>query len=121
MTRHRFRGTDSKFVSMITESSFDGQRLKLIVIRCRSAVSVDVADLFRFNAGIRDRLLLQEGRSGTSFVWHRDMKSVGGHAIANNFCIDRRTSASRKFQLFKNHDAGAFADDETVPIPFEGT
>ena len=43
---HRFGRTDGNVVGVFAKNLLDRQRFKLVVVRRRSSVSVDVADLF---------------------------------------------------------------------------
>ena len=82
---------------------------------------VDVANLFGLHARIAQRLLHHANRARPGFVGHRQMKSVGGHAVADDLGVNARAASLRKFQFFENHDAGALADNKAVAIAFKGT
>ena len=49
------------------------------------------------------------------------MVGVTGHADAGELGKDRGAAFSGVFQFFQKNRAGAFADNEPVPVPIEGT
>src|SRR5205085_2629748 len=104
---------------MLVESLLDRVGLKLIVVRRRSAVRVDVADLIRLDATITHRHLHHAPRARSGLVGHRDVESVGGHAVTDQLGVNLCAARARKLQLFEDHDACALADDEAVAVALE--
>src|SRR5712691_10304319 len=49
------------------------------------------------------------------------MKGVCSHAVADNLGINVRAALLRQFEFFKDQDARAFANNESVAIPLKGT
>src|SRR5258705_8743864 len=47
------------------------------------------------------------------------MKRVCGHTVADDLCVNTRPALFRAFESLQDHDARAFAYNETVAIPFK--
>src|SRR5258706_878760 len=119
MTRHRFGRAYGNVISVLAENLFDRQRLKFIVIRRRSAVSVNVADLLGEKLGVFERTLHNADRTRTGFVRHRYMKRIAAHPITDDLGKNVGAARLREFKPFEYQYARAFADDETVTFKIE--
>src|SRR5262245_22073921 len=116
MTRHRFGGAESQLVSVVAKSLFDGERFAFVAERSRSAVGVDVADLFRGNARVLNRSLHRSDNSALGLIRRRNVISVGRHAVADNLGIDSRSALTSMLKFLEDHDSRAFTDYESVTI-----
>src|SRR6266851_4794623 len=47
------------------------------------------------------------------------MKSVCGHAVADNLRVDASSTLLRAFEFLQDHDARALADHKAIPIPLK--
>jgi hypothetical protein len=48
------------------------------------------------------------------------MKRVAAHSVAHDFGKDWGATTFREFELFQDQNAGAFADDKSIPLAIEG-
>ena len=101
---------------MLTKGISDRQRFKLVVVRRRRAMRINVIDLLGLNAGVFHRFLHNAPRAGTRLVRHRQVKRVGRHTIAHEHRVYFCAAALRMFELLKDHDPGAFADDKAIAV-----
>src|ERR1044072_552616 len=104
---------------MLAKCLFDLERLKLVVVRRRRTVSVDVPDLIRSYPGVFECSLHYATRARARFIRHRQMKRIGARTVANDFSVDPRATFLCGFELFENHDSRALADNEAVTISFK--
>src|SRR5438132_87110 len=93
MTRHRLRGTERQLIRMRAESLLDGERLAPVAERSGSAMCVDVADLFRTDAGILNCPSHPADYAALRLVRRGHMVSVGGRAVADDLGVDMRAAA----------------------------
>ena len=119
MTGHRFGGTDRHLVRVLTERFLDGQRLELVVVRRRGSMRVDIPTCSGSTPASFSVLLHHANGSGTSFVRHRHMKRIAGHAVANNFGVDSRATFLGELQLFENHNARRLRRSQIHPGPVQ--
>ena len=116
MTRHRFGGAESQLVSVFAKSLFDRERFAFVAERSRSAVSVDVADSFRSNAGVLNRSLHRSDNSALCLIRRGNVISVGRHAVATNLGLDSRSASASMLKFLEDHYSRTFSDYESVTI-----
>src|SRR6185369_6343174 len=106
-------------VRMLAESLFDRERLKLIVVRRRRAVRIDVTDLIGSDTCVPQTPLHDATRARAGFVGHCQVKRISAGAITDNLAVYPRATFLRGFELFENHDSRALADNKAVTISFK--
>ncbi len=80
---------------------------------------IDVTNLIGPHARVAQRLLHYANRTRTAFIGHRQMESIGRHAVTDNLSINTRASPFGKFKLLEDHDPGAFTNNKTIAIAFK--
>src|SRR5690349_8877971 len=104
---------------MLAKRLLDRERFKLVVIRRRRSVRVDVTNLIRPDARVFERALHDASRARPGFVRHRKMECIRRRAVANQLSVDPSATSLRRLELFENHDPRALADHKTVAISLE--
>ena len=117
---HGLSGADHDLVGILFAKD-DLERLGLgrVVERCACAVSIDVY-LRRIDAAAFDPGILDRFRASLCFrIRSRHVVSVACGAVAAEFSVDLSSSRLRVFVFFKDHRAGALADDESASVLME--
>ena len=121
MPGHGLGGTDRQLVGMVAERALDGHRLQLVAELGRSAMRVDIADLFRLDPRVAQGIAHHAERAFAIFGRRGDVKGIGAHAVADNLGQNRRAAPLCEFQFLDNQNARAFADDKSVAVLVPGT
>src|SRR5215472_3779309 len=116
MAGHRLGGTNDHLVGMLAKGALDRRCLDFITDRRRSAMRVDVADLFRVDAGITHSIAHDTEATISIFGGLGDVVGVCTHAGADDFGKNLRVSLLSMLEFFQNHDASAFPDHKAVAI-----
>ena len=122
MACHGLRGADKEAVfGMVAEDGFERLRFANVSDGSRSAVGVDIINVFRLHSGVFESHLhaacgtFAFGQGGCQVV------GIGTDAVADELSIDMSSAFCSVFQRFENHDTGAFAHDEAVAVYVERT
>ena len=118
VSRHGFRGAHRQAAGVGPEDLLDGAGLDAVGHR-RGGVRVHVADRIRWQPGILERPPHALDRPAAVLGRRGDVVGVGRHAVAQDFGVDPRAAAARRFQFLQHQHAGAFAKDEPVALPVE--
>src|SRR5207245_2865300 len=97
----------------VTKNFLDAARLPDVRFQRAKALSVDVVDIFGTDAGFRECLADSAGQAGTRTT------AVKARSKAGDFGIDARAAAAGKFPVFDRQHAGAFAQNDPVPVALE--
>src|SRR5882672_4993601 len=107
MAEHALGAADGQLTGMRTENLFDGPGFCFVSQLRTRAVSVDVLNVVRIEAGILKSELHRSGGPFTFRVWRRDIMGVGGTAAAQDLSHDRSSAPSGVLELFDDEHAGA--------------
>ena len=80
---------------------------------------VDVVDLRGCNAGVLHGVRHRSRRVLSRGVWLRDVSSIGGEAIADQFGVDMGASALRTLEFLKHDYRSSFAHHEAITLSIE--
>ena len=104
MTRHRFGRTDGNFAGSFTENLLDGERLKFVVVRRRSAMRVNVIHLFGRDTTTRQRAAHRQRQTFPLRIRGGDVVRVTRRSIAGELTINPRTTRLRVLQRFQDQN-----------------
>ena len=99
---------------MRAEYFLDGLGLGNVAHMGRSAVYVDVVNLFRFQSGIVQCSFHDQLGSQAFGVGGRDVVGISRHAGTRHFRVDFRTARFGVFQLLEHQASCAFSHDKAV-------
>src|SRR5580700_3285461 len=116
MAGHGLGGTDGNVFGAFAEDALEGAGFDDIAERRRSAMRVHIANIFGLELGVFDGGAHDAKRTIAIFCRLRNVKSIAGHSVSDDFSKDVGTALLCVFERFQNYDAGAFADDETVAL-----
>ena len=111
---HRFGGRHDDLRCVRSEHQFQSAGFGGVVDRGAGAVRIDVADLFRADAGILQRHA--DGFGGAFRGRLGDVVRVGRHAEADDFGDRFRAAGQGVVERLDGHHGGAFAQDHAVAI-----
>ena len=102
MANHRLSRADGEIICVVAEHLTNRQRLRKVAGFSGGAVSVDVADVVRIQARIRQCLLHR--RRGASPIFRRGSHMVGiaAHAKATEFAINPRAPGASTVKRFQH-------------------
>lgn len=99
---------------MLAEHALDRRHFGHIARWGRSAVGVDVADVFRLDTGIAQGVGHAAGSAFARVGWRGHVVGVTAHAKADQLGVDGRTARLGMFQLFKHQRTGTVRQHEAV-------
>ena len=99
---------------MLAEDRPDRLQLGLVALGRRGRVGVDVLDVLRSEPGLLERAPGRADRAHAAGCRQRDVRRVGGRAVAHELGERRRAAGLRVLELLEHEDAGALADDEAI-------
>ena len=116
MADHRFIGRYRNLLGPFTEHGGDAQIFHFVVFRRRGAVRVDVVDLFRRHAGIRQCLAHTADDRFAVGAGAGAVERVGQFTTAGNDPENRGAARDGGFVAFKHQCACAFRHHKAVAI-----
>ena len=119
MSGHGLGGTHRQFVGMVTEHGFHRQGLTPVIERRGGAMSVDVIDLVRVQAGIAQGRSHAAGRTLAILGRGGDVVGVTGLSIADDLGVNGGAPLACGFQFLEHEHARTLGDDKSVPIAIE--
>ncbi len=99
---------------MVAEDFLDGLGLAYVPYRSRSAVKVDVVDVFRLHLRILKRILHAETRTETFGMCGRDVVGIRAHSASCHFGIYLCAASLGMLKLLEHKRRAAFSDHEAV-------
>lgn len=118
---HRLSGAEVDLISVVAEYFLYSFHLATVAYGSRSAVEVDVVDIFGLHTGVVESVLHDKLRSETLGMCGRDVVGVGAHASAHYLCVDMRTASLGVLKLFEHEGGGSLSDDKAVAASGERT
>jgi hypothetical protein len=119
MPHHTLSAGDRKFIGVIAEDFFDGQRFDLIIDRRTGPMGIDIINVFGIQTGITEGHLHATDGATTFRMGVRDTVGIGGRSVTNNLAINPCSTAFGVFKFLQNHHPRTFTQDETVAITVE--
>lgn len=119
VTGHRFGRTDRDPARVVAEDLLDRKGLKLVVVRRRGAVGVDIIDLQGRRRSTRQCPGHRHRQPLPFRIGLGDVKRVARRCIAREFAIDARPARQRVVERLQHQHAGALTHDEAVAIAVE--
>ena len=101
---------------MFAKSEFDGPGLNTVVQLRRSAVIVNVIDLFRLHAGFLQGQLNCAGRFLTALFQPHAMVRIARRAVSADFAVNSRAALYGATGRLQYEKPGPLRNDEAVAI-----
>ena len=87
---------------MITQRFLYRTSLELIIIWSRSAVGINIINIFRLQARLLNHLGDSKRQCLTFWIGRRDVIRITSRTISSNFTVDRGTACLRMLQSLHN-------------------
>ncbi|MCY1440193.1 hypothetical protein D9M71_564580 [compost metagenome] len=111
---HRLGRADRQLVGMLAEHALDRRHFGHIARWGRSAVGVDVADVFRLDTGIAQGVGHAAGSAFARVGRRRHVVGVAAHAKANQFGVDSRPAGLGVLQLLEHQGPSTVGQHKPV-------
>mmetsp|Transcript_20236 Transcript_20236/g.44003 ORF Transcript_20236/g.44003 Transcript_20236/m.44003 type:complete len:443 (+) Transcript_20236:1318-2646(+) len=106
---------------MLTKYRFECHRLKLIIVRRRRSMSIDIVNIRLIHATLINCHFHRSRQSPS--LWRRcgNVVSIARGTISHHFAVNIRSSCQCTVQRLKHYHTGTLAHDEPTPIGIKGT
>ncbi len=121
MAGHGFGGTNRYAIGMFAEAGFNGNSLRLVIVRGRGAVGVDVVYLVGSQSRFLQGAAHGAHQAGTAGSRLRLVVGISRRAIANEFGKNVCAPGLCKLQVFQDQHGRTLAHHETVACGIERT
>ena len=119
MPGHGLSGTHRDLPGVFAEYFLDRQSFDLVIELGRSAVGVNIGNIFGRQPRVFDGQFHRLGSAPARGFRRGNMKSVRGASVTDHLRQDRRAAALGMFQSFQDHDPRPFGHDKAVTVQVE--